>query len=301
MDRFEEMRAFVRVAERASFTKAAEDLGVPRATMTNLIKRMEHRLGARLLERTTRQVRLTQDGEAHYHRCVHLIADVDEAEGAFRDARPQGLLNVSMQGGLASHFVLPALPLFLSRYPELRLRISQDDRFVDLLREGVDCVLRAGYLQDSSLAGRQVAALPQVTLASPDYVARFGRPRSLDDLARHYAVDYISSATGRPMALEFQVRGQTLERVLPSTLSVTGTDVYYSAGLAGAGLIQVPRYRVERELAEGRLVELLPELPPPPMPVSVLYLQNRQTSARVRLFVQWLVALFERVAASSAA
>lgn len=294
MDRFEEMRAFVRVAERASFTKAADDLGMPRATMTNLIKRMEHRLGARLLERTTRQVRLTHDGEAHYHRCVHLIADVEEAEAAFRDARPQGLLNVNMQGGLAAHFVLPALPQFLSRYPDLRLRISQDDRFVDLLREGVDCVLRAGQLNDSSLIGRQLAMLPQATVASPDYVARFGQPRTLDELAGHYAVDYISSATGRPMALEFQSHGQVLERVLPSTLSVTGTDVYYAAALAGAGLIQVPRYRIEQELRDGRLVELLRDLPPPAMPVSALYLQNRQTSARVRLFVQWLASLFER-------
>ena len=166
MDRFQEMQAFVRIAERGSFSLAADDLGIPRPTVTNLIKRLEKRLGARLLERTTRQVRLTHDGEAYYTRCVRLLADLEEADGAFRNATPKGLLSVNMQGTLARHFVMPLLPEFLARYPELRLHVSEADRLVDLVREGVDCVLRAGVLRDSSLIGRQIALMEQVTVAS---------------------------------------------------------------------------------------------------------------------------------------
>ncbi len=157
MDRFEEMRVFVRIAERGSFSKAAEDLRIPRPTVTNLIKRMEARLGARLLERTTRQVRLTNDGEAHYRRCLRLLADLEEADGAFLDTAPKGLLRVNAQGTLARFFVMPGLPGFLARYPDIVLHLGEDDRLVDLVREGVDCVLRTGALQDSSLVGRQIA------------------------------------------------------------------------------------------------------------------------------------------------
>ncbi|WP_332607494.1 LysR family transcriptional regulator [Achromobacter sp. ESBL13] len=292
MDRFQEMQVFVRIAERRSFSLAAEDLRIPRATVTNLIKRMEQRLGARLLERTTRQVRLTHDGEAYYQRCVRLLADLEEADGAFLNTAPKGLLRVNAQGTLAKYFVMPGLPGFLERYPDIVLHLGEDDRLVDLVREGVDCVLRAGALQDSSLAGRQIALMPQVTVASPAYLARFGTPASLDDLAHHRAVDYVSSASGRAIALDFMVDGRNVTARPASVVSVTGAELYTSAALAGLGLVQVPRYRVERELAAGHLRIVLSHLPPAPMPVSVLYPQNRQVSARVRVFTQWLVQVF---------
>lgn len=295
MDRFQEMQAFVRIAERGSFSLAADDLGIPRPTVTNLIKRLEKRLGARLLERTTRQVRLTHDGEAYYTRCVRLLADLEEADGAFRNATPKGLLSVNMQGTLARHFVMPLLPEFLARYPELRLHVSEADRLVDLVREGVDCVLRAGVLRDSSLIGRQIALMEQVTVASAEYLATHGEPGSMADLEQHYAVDYISSATGKAMPMEFEVGGSTTELFMRSVMSVTGTELYTGAAVAGAGLIQVPRYRIVDELADGRLQVVLPDFPPPSMPVSVLYSHSRQLSPRVRLFTQWLTELFSDV------
>lgn len=292
MDRFQEMQVFVRIAERRSFSLAAEDLQIPRATVTNLIKRMEKRLGARLLERTTRQVRLTQDGEAYYQRCVRLLADLEEADGAFLNTAPKGLLRVNAQGTLAKYFVMPGLPGFLERYPDIVLHLGEDDRLVDMVREGVDCVLRAGALQDSSLVGRQIALMPQVTVASPAYLARFGTPASLDALQGHRAVDYLSSATGRSMPLDFMVDGRRVLVRPASVISVTGAELYTGAALAGLGLAQVPRYRVERELAAGHLRIVLPQAPPAPMPVSVLYPQNRQVSARVRVFTQWLADVF---------
>jgi DNA-binding transcriptional LysR family regulator len=297
MDRFQEMQAFVRIAERRSFTQASEDLQIPRATVTNLIKRVEQRIGTRLLERTTRTVRLTQDGEAYYRRCVRLLADVEEAEGLFRNTAPKGLLRVNLQGTLARHFVVPALPDFLARHPELTLHIGEDDRLIDLVREGVDCVLRAGTLQDSSMVGRRIALLPQVTVASPAYLARHGEPADPAALAApgstHRAVDYLSSATGKPVPLEFTVDGRVNTLQLPATVSVTGTDLYTGSAVAGLGLVQVPRYRVAAELADGRLQVVLDGFAPPPMPVSVLYSQHRQLSARVRVFTQWLREVFE--------
>ena len=285
---------FVRIAERHSFTQAADDLQIPRATVTNLMKRMEERLGTRLLERTTRTVRLTHDGEAHYRRCVRLIADLEEAEDSFRHVEPKGLLRVNLQGTLARYFIMPGLPAFLERYGRIELHIGEDDRLVDLVREGVDCVLRAGTLQDSSMIGRRVALLEQVTVASPAYLAREGVPDDLEALASHRAVNFVSSATGRVLPLEFAIDDRIEAIELQATISVTGVEMYTQAALAGLGIVQVPRYHVDDALADGRLHVVLPNLPPPPMPVSVLYPHNRQLSARVRVFADWLSEIFAR-------
>lgn len=295
MDRFQEMQVFIRIAERGSFTRAADDLQIPRATVTNLMKRMEERLGARLLERTTRTVRLTHDGEAFYRRCVRLVADMEEAEGSFHNVAPKGLLRVNVQGTLAKHFVVPALPDFVAQYPGIELHIGEDDRLVDLVREGVDCVLRAGTLQDSSMVGRRVASMEQVTVASPAYLEHFGEPATPQALAAHRAVNYISSGSGRALPMEFTVDAQVVEMQLASIVSVSGADLYTGAAVAGLGMVQVPRYRVAGELSAGTLKVVLGDFPPPPMPVSVLYPQNRQLSSRVRVFAQWLRDIFEAV------
>jgi DNA-binding transcriptional LysR family regulator len=293
MDRFQEMQVFIRIAERSSFTQAADDLQIPRATVTNLLKRMEERLGTRLLERTTRTVRLTHDGEAFYRRCVRLVADMEEAEGSFRNVAPKGLLRVNLQGTLARHFVVPALPDFIAQYPDIELQIGEDDRLVDLVREGIDCVLRAGTLQDSSMVGRRVALMEQITVASPAYLKQFGEPETLEGLSAHRAVNYLSSGSGRALPMEFTVDGRVVEIQLAAVVSVTGTDLYTGSAVAGLGLVQVPRYRVMGELSAGKLKVVLDAFPPPPMPVSVLYPQNRQLSARVRVFAQWVREIFE--------
>jgi DNA-binding transcriptional LysR family regulator len=292
MDRFQEMQIFVRIVERRSFTQAAEDLLIPRATATNAIKRLETRLGTRLLERTTRAVAPTQDGEAYYQRCVRLLADLDEAEGAFRATEPAGLLRVNLQPTLARNFVFPALPDFLQRYPRIQLHVGEGDRLVDLVREGIDCVLRAGPLLDSSMVARRAADLRQVTVASPAYLALHGAPSALAELDRHQAVHYVSTATGRPYPLEFVTPDGLQTATPPAIVSVTGADAYTAAALSGLGLVQVPRYRIAHELDTGQLHEVLPHLPPPPLPVSVLYPRQRQLSPRVRVFADWLLTRF---------
>jgi len=292
MDRFQEMRIFVRIVERRSFTLAADDLQLPRATVTNAIKRLETRLATRLLARTTRVVAPTLDGQAYYARCVRLLGDLAEMEAVFTRTEPSGLLRVNLQATLARHVVAPALPAFLARYPGIQLQIGEGDRLVDLVREGIDCVLRVGVLQDSSMVAQQVARLRQVSCASPAYLDRHGRPHSLDDLSRHLAVHYVSSNTGRPYPLEFLVDGELRQLTPPASVSVTGADMYTASAIAGLGLVQVPRYRIAQELASGALEAVLPALPPPDLPVSVLYPQSRQLSPRVRVFVDWLKSIF---------
>ncbi|MEI8632961.1 LysR family transcriptional regulator [Vibrio sp. PP-XX7] len=176
MDRFQEMQVFVRIAQCGSFSKAAEDLQTPRATVSNLVNRLEKRLGVRLLERTTRRVRTTQEGDNYYRRCLRILADLEEADSAFQNKPPKGLLRVNLQGTLAKHFVMPNIQDFVSHYPDVSLHIGEDDRLIDLVKEGIDCVLRAGHLQDSSLIAKPLANMEQVTVASPDYLAKCGSP-----------------------------------------------------------------------------------------------------------------------------
>jgi DNA-binding transcriptional LysR family regulator len=225
---------------------------------------------------------------------VRLLADLDEAEDAFRGSEPAGLLRVNLQPTLARHFVFPALPAFLARYPRIQLHVGEDDRLVDLVRERVDCVLRAGELHDSSMVARRAADLEQVTVASPAYLERSGTPAGLADLARHQAVRYVSTATGRPHPLEFVTASGLKLATPPGAVSVSGTEAYTAAALAGLGLVQVPRYRVAGQLANGELVEVLADIPPPTIPVSVLYPHARQLPARVRVFADWLVERFRQ-------
>ncbi len=290
MDRLESMRVFVRVVERASFSKAAADLGLPASTVSDAIRALEAHLSARLLERTTRQVRVTPDGEAFHARCVAILADVEDAERAVSGSRPRGVLRVNVQGSQARRFIVPSLGRFFDAYPDIRLEMTEGDRFVDLVREGVDCVLRATEPRDSDLAARRVATLPEVTVASRDYVQRHGAPDRWDSLAGHRMVGFHSSALADVMPLEFVVDGERKLVTLPMALSVDGADTYQAAARAGLGIIQVPRYSVAAEMAAGTLVELLPGTPPAPLPVYVLYPRSRQLSARVRVFIDWVAA-----------
>lgn len=293
MDRFDAMRIFARVAERRSFTLAAEDLGLPRSTVTDAVKQLERRLGVRLLQRTTRHVSPTLDGEAYHRRCLAILADVEDAEGAFAGAKPSGLLRVDVQGTLTRHFILPGLPRFLETYPELSVQMSEGDRLVDLIREGIDCVLRVGEPADADMIARRVARLKQLTLAAPVYIARFGRPDSVEALAGgHHVVGFHAPSMGGPWPLEFVIAGKVRAVTLPARVTVNAAESYVAAAELGMGLIQAPRYHVEVALAAGTLVEVLPDLPVPPMPVSLLYPRNRQLSPRVRVFADWVVAEF---------
>lgn len=296
MDRIDAMRLFVRVVERRSFTAAAHDTGVPRSTVTQVIKQMEERLGVRLLQRTTRSVSPTLDGEAYARRCVAILADIENAEGAFGAAKPRGLLRVEVQGTLARHFLLPGLPAFLAEYPDIELVISEGERWVDMVREGVDCVLRYGHLPDSEMVRRRVTMIERLTCAAPAYLERHGMPRSPDDLAGHRMIGLRSITTGHLAPLEFaDGKGGYRSIMLPAPVSVTGTESYIVVARLGLGLFQVPLFHAERDLRQGSLVPILLETPPPSVPVSLLYPPNRQLSPRVRVFLDWAARQFAAV------
>ena len=289
MDRFDSMRVFARIMECRSFTRAAEDLGLPRATVTDAIKALEARLGVRLLQRTTRQVTPTLEGEVFYGCCLRLIADLEDAESAFRDNGPSGALRIDVHGTMARHLLFPRLPEFLARYPGIELDVSEGDRYVDLVRQGVDCAIRAGELRDSDMVARRLTTLAEATAASPAYCARHGVPADIDALQAdgHLMVGFHSTASGTVLPLEFQQDGRVRELSLPARVRVRGADSYLGAGLAGFGLIQVPRYRLEAYFADGRLLPVLEAWPPTSMPVSIVYPRTRLPSPRLRAFIDW--------------
>lgn len=296
MDRFHAMQVFTRIVELGSFTKAADQLGMPRATVTHTIKQLEARLGARLLQRTTRHVSPTPDGEAYYQRCLRLLADLEEAEAVFTETtlNPRGKLRVDLPGAMGRDMVIPALPDFFARYPHIELEIGMGDRFVDLVREGVDCVLRVGELRDSSLVARRLGELEQVTCASAAYIAQYGMPKTLEDLGDHLAVNFYSTSSGRHLDFEFLVEGELRLVPMKSRVAVSSADAYQGCCRAGLGLIQAPRYPLREALEKGELVEVLPAWRPLPLPVSVLYPQHSQLAPRVRVFADWLAELFRQ-------
>ncbi|HFI5335706.1 TPA: LysR family transcriptional regulator [Serratia liquefaciens] len=292
MDRIDAMRLFTRVVEQRSFTQAAQDLNLPRSTVTDAIKQLEARLQVRLLQRTTRHVSPTLDGEAYYQRCLTILADIEDAEMAFAGAKPRGLLRIDVHGTLARHFLLPELPEFLTQYPDIELFMSEGDRLVDPVREGIDCVVRVGKLKDSDMVARRLGELEEVTCAAPDYLQRFGTPHSISELEGHRMVGFRSSASGTLMPLEFTVAGQTQQVTLPCTVSVSAAESLVAAARMGLGIIQVPRYHLRDSLDNGSLLPLLPQFPSTPMPVSLLYPRNRQLSPRVRVFIDWFSKVF---------
>ncbi|WP_266171990.1 LysR family transcriptional regulator [Dyella subtropica] len=296
MDQLQAMRVFTRIVELGSFTRAADDLSLPRATLTHTIKRLEARLGSHLLQRTTRSVHPTRDGEVYYGHCVRLLTDLDEVEANFREAavQPKGRIRVDMPGTMARHLVVPSLPAFFARYPQVELDLGTSDRFVDLVQEGVDCVLRSGELRDSSMIGRRVATLEQVTVASAGYVKKHGMPETLAALSEgHLAVNWASPNTRRSTPLDFMVGRKLREVTMPSLVTVNGVEAYLACCEAGLGIAQFPRYRIGAALARGELRELLPAYPPPVLPVNVVYLRQRQQPLRLRVFIDWLAEVMK--------
>lgn len=288
MDRFQAMRVFVQIIDRNSFTLAAQDLRMPRATVSYAIKQLEAHLGVTLLNRTTRHVSPTPDGSAYYQRCLQILADVEDAEGAFRDATPKGLLRVDIQSTLACHCIIPALPSFFERFPEIELHLSTREQLIDPVEEGVDCVLRTAELADSSLIMRRLTMLEEVTCASPDYLHSHGIPQTPSALQDHKAVNFFSSSTGTVVPLEFTEGDKVVEVPVKGSLSVTGAESYIAAAKAGLGLIQLPRYAVANALHAGELVEVLATFPPPKLPLSLLYAPRYQLSTRLRAFADWV-------------
>lgn len=296
LDRIDLFRVFVRVVDSASFSRAADKLGLPRSSVSAAIAELEGRVGARLLHRTTRKVGPTQDGRTFYERCLRLIAEVEEAESLFRraGAGPSGKLRVDVPGRIGRLVIAPALPEFLDRYPDIQIDLGMTDRAVHLVEESADCVLRVGQVGDSALIVRSIGELPLINVASSGYLERHGLPETPADLDGHWVVDYASPTTGRVEPWEWREKGALRSRQLPSRVTVNSAEAYIACCVAGLGLIQVPAYDVRQHLMAGELVEVMPRHRATPMPMALLY-QNRQfVPQRLRLFSDWVVELLRR-------
>lgn len=291
MSPFDRMHIFVRVAELASFTQAAEALCIPKASASTAVQQLETQLGTRLLHRTTRRVQLTQDGQAYYERCKDLLADVDELQSMFQHPDGAGLkgrVRIDMSTGMARNVVVPRLPELLARHPGLEVELSSTERRVDVVREGFDCVLRTGAVVDSSLVARPLGLVRLVNCASPAYLRAHGTPRSLADLPGHRLVHFVNTLGARSAGFEAVVDGALVLTPMQGALTVNNAEAYMAGCLAGLGLIQVPHLGVVDLLARGDLVEVLPQLAAPPMPLTLMYANRRNLPRRVRTVMDWL-------------
>ncbi|MBN3751792.1 LysR family transcriptional regulator [Paraburkholderia sp. Tr-20389] len=295
MDRVQAMEVFTRVVDANSFTRAAEQLGMPRATVTTTIQNLEATLGVRLMNRTTRRLSLTPEGAAYYEHCIRIITDIAETDASFQagNRKPSGALRVHMPNSLGRHLVIPALQTFHQHYPDISLDLGLSDRPVDPVEEGIDCMIRAGALEDSSMVARRIGTLKRVTCASPDYLARYGEPQSIDDLAMHHAVNFRVAHGTRPMPWIILVDGKPIEVRMNGVVTVNDSEAYVKCGMEGFGLIQPMLFMVAPQLRDGSLKEVLPTFKPKPKPISIVYPNNRHLSAKVRVFADWVAELFE--------
>jgi LysR family transcriptional regulator, regulator for bpeEF and oprC len=296
MDRFNAMKVFTRVVEANSFSRAADTLNLTRASVTTIIQALESDLNVRLLQRTTRSLNLTPDGAAYYEACVRILADVEETESSFASVgvAPKGRLRVDMPGLIGTKIIMPKLDEFHSLYPGIQVLIGFSDKPVDLIQDGVDCVIRVGALPDSSLVARKVGLFAGVTAASPGYLERHGIPETIDDLSNHTAVLYFSALTGRIGDLNFVTEGKQVNVKMAGHVAFNDAESYIKSGVAGAGLIQIARFMALPYLRSGQLVEVLPDAKPQALPVSLVYPHNRHLSPKVRAFVDWVAELFAR-------
>ncbi|KAB2525912.1 LysR family transcriptional regulator [Pseudomonas sp. GXM4] len=295
MDRFDAMQAFARVVEAGSFTKAAETLHMSKTTVTQLVQQLEARLRVKLLNRTTRKVNVTADGAAYYERVIKLLADMDDAETSLPGAaaRPRGRLRIDVPSPFARHILVPALPDFHARYPDIQIDMGVSDRIVDIIDENVDCVVRGGELLDQSLRARKLADLPLGVFAAPAYLAREGTPEHPLELqdSHHRVVAFLWARTGKPLPYTLQNGTERLQIKGRHVLAVDDGNAYLAAGLAGMGVLWLPTYMSDAHVARGELVQLFEGWQLESMPLYLAYPPNRHVSLKLRVFIDWVVQL----------
>lgn len=293
MDVFEHMRIFIHVVDAGSFTNAADALGVHKPAITKAVQQLEKMLGTRLLHRTTRKMGVTPEGEEFYQRCLKILGDVSETFAIFSSATDgvEGKLRVDLPLTLAKTLIIPALPQFQKRYPDINLVIGVSDQEVDIVAEGIDCVVRLGDLRDSTLIARKIGAIPMLTCASPSYLAEFGTPTKLKHLSTHKAVNYFSGPHRKLMEWQYIVDGEVTSFKLKSGILVNDSEAFLSCGLAGFGLMHGLKPTLETYIASGELIRLLPDIASPSKSISILYPHKHYLAPKVRVFADWLADL----------
>jgi len=295
MDQLLAIRAFARVVEAGSFTRAADSLEMPKATLSKLVQELEGHLGVRLLQRTTRRVTVTPEGRDYYDKTSRILADLDDVDTSFNIARskPRGHLRIDIGSSTASDVLIPALPAFMARYPDIRIDLGVSDRSVDLVGDSVDCVIRGGALDNSTLVARAIGQASFVTCATPGYLKQFGVPAYPEELKNgHKLVSYVLSSNGRALPFRFERDGVKSEIKADHAIGINESNAHMAAGLAGLGIIQTFRYAAGAAIQRGELVEILQPWRPASYPFHVVYPHNRHLTHRLRVFIDWLVETF---------
>ncbi len=293
MDKLHAMALFARVVETGSLTRAADSLGVPKATATTLIQKLEASLGVRLLNRTTRKVSVTADGTAYYESCVAILSLVRETEESLgkQHATPRGPLRVDVPTLMARSVFVPALPQFFARYPDIELALASSERRADLIEEGIDCAVWSGEIEESNFVARRVGFLYFATCAAPSYIAQHGRPGHPDELARHRCINHFSPRTGKVADWVFSKKGVRLQVHLSGHIALDDENSYVAAAEAGLGIAQIPAFVLKDSMERGTLDLVLGDWFPEPSPLYAVYPQHRHLSSRVRVFVDWIATL----------
>jgi LysR family transcriptional regulator for bpeEF and oprC len=295
LNNFSDIVAYVRVVEAHSFVAAAQTLGMSPSAISKAVSRLEERLGARLLNRTTRSLSLTDVGASFYERCREALGQLDQAESEVSESRgvPRGRLRVEVPISLGRRIIVPALPRFIAQYPEISVQMSMNDRVVDLVQEGVDAALRVGNLGDSSLVARRIGQLRGVTCASPEFIERFGEPRDPTELAPEHCLQMFKSGTNQVREWRFR-KGDVEHSIMPAArLAFSDPESAVAAAVSGAGFVRSLDFTAEAQMASGLLKPVLADWNEGAYwPVSVVYPQHRQPTAKIRAFIDFVAGLF---------
>jgi LysR family transcriptional regulator for bpeEF and oprC len=293
MDKLQAMQVFVRVVETGGFTRAADSLGVPKATATTLIQKLESTLGVRLLNRTTRRISVTPDGAAYYDRCIailSLVRDTEESLGK-QHATPRGRLRVDVPTLMARSVFVPALPQFFARYPDIELALASSERRADLIEEGIDCAVWSGEIEETNYVARRVGFLYFATCAAPAYLQKYGKPQHPNDLVNHKCINHFSPRTGKVADWVFSKAAVRVQTSLRGYVALEDENSYVAAAEAGLGIAQIPAFVLKDSMERGTLDLVLGDWFPEPSPLYVVYPQHRHLSGRIRVFVDWVAEM----------
>jgi LysR family transcriptional regulator for bpeEF and oprC len=293
MDQLQGMRVFTRVAELGSFARAANTLDLSRAMTSSYVAQLEKHLGTRLLHRTTRKVSVSPQGAVYLEHCKRILAELDAADDQLRLARnrPQGKLRVDVPVAFGKYLLLPAIPRFTQRYPDIALEVRFNDRYVDVAAEHVDVAVRVGKVNSPDMIAKRIAASRLLTCASPRYLAQAGVPRTPEDLRKHRLIGHLRGDGNRPADWQFKHGSATRSLKLPMALSFNTVDALTISALEGQGMVQQLDLLVSSYLTEGRLVEVLREHSCEGPPLSVIYQRATQHLAKVRVFAEFATEL----------